>query len=327
MPPRLDHHSEPVLDFAKKEFTTLADDLTVGAALELVRQKGVSEQIIYFYVVNRDGQLTGVLPTRRLLTAPLDQRLAGIAISRVVTVPQTATMIEACELFLMYKFLAFPVVDEQRRILGVVDVSLFTEEVLDLSEKERMNDVFQTIGFRVAQVQAASPVRAFRHRFPWLLATLSGGVICAFLAGAYETTLAESIVLAFFLALVLGMGESVSVQSLTVTVQALHGQPLTWRWFAGAARKELLTAAMLGGASGLMVGLIVWLWRGTGLAAVVIGATLLLAVCTACLIGLAIPSLVHHFKLDPKIAAGPVALALADVCTLLFYFNLARWLL
>jgi magnesium transporter len=44
-------------------------------------------------------------------------------------------------------------------------------------------------------------------------------------------------------------------------------------------------------------------------------------------LGLTVPSLLHALKLDPKIAAGPVTLALADVCTILFYFLLALALL
>jgi cation transporter-like permease len=35
----------------------------------------------------------------------------------------------------------------------------------------------------------------------------------------------------------------------------------------------------------------------------------------------------HALKLDPKIAAGPVTLALADVCSIVFYFVLAAVLL
>jgi magnesium transporter len=321
------HLDQPVLSLARKDFTRLPGEATVGAALDQIREKGIGEKIIYFYVIDADERLIGVLPTRRLLTGKLDQRISDLMISRVVAIPQTATVMDACELFLIHKYLAFPVIDEQRRLVGVVDVSLFTEEVLDISEKERMDDVFQTIGFHVAQVQSASPVTSFRHRFPWLLATIGSGTACALLAGLYETTLAQSLVIAFFMALVLGLGESVSVQSLTVTVQALHAQPITLNWFLRAARKELATAAMLGAASGLIVALIVWFWRHDAKAAVVVGFSLLLAICMACLIGLSVPSLLHRLKLDPKIAAGPIALALADIATLLFYFNLARWLL
>jgi magnesium transporter len=184
--------------------------------------------------------------------------------------------------------------------------------------------VFQTIGFRVAEVQQASVFKAFQLRFPWLLATVASGTVCAFLAGAYEATLAQSIVLAFFLTLVLGLGESVSAQSLTVSVQALHSvQPdLAWIW--RALRKEFPTALMLGCACGLLVGVIVWLWRGAPVAALVVGGSIVLAMLTASLVGLLIPALLHRFKWDPKIASGPLVLALADVCTLLYYFNIAR---
>ncbi|MCR1827894.1 hypothetical protein [Ectopseudomonas oleovorans] len=57
---------------------------------------------------------------------------------------------------------------------------------------------------------------------PWLLATIASGTLCALLASLYELTLAKSIVLAFFLTLVLGLGESVSMQSMSVTIQALR---------------------------------------------------------------------------------------------------------
>ena len=327
MEKRVEHFDQPVLAYAHKNFTALPQDYDVGAALEWIRHQNLAERIIYFYVINDEQQLVGVLPTRRLLAATPDRKISEVMIKRVVSIPQNATVLDACEQFLLYKFLAFPVIDDQCHILGVVDVGLFTEEVLDVSESERISDVFQTIGFRVAEVQRASPWNSFRIRFPWLLATMSGGLVCAFLSGAYETTLARTIVLAFFLALVLGLGESVSVQSLTLTLQALHGQTITWNWFMRIARKELATAAMLGGASGLLVGLVVYVWRGTGMAAVVIGVSLLFAITSACLIGLIVPSVLHRFRLDPRIAAGPVALAIADVVTLLFYFNIARWVL
>ena len=61
--------------------------------------------------------------------------------------------------------------------------------------------------------------------------------------------------------------------------------------------------------------------------AVVIGASVTFCLLTACLAGLSVPALLHALKLDPKIAAGPITLAIADIFTLLFYFNLAKCLL
>ncbi len=122
----------------------------------------------------------------------------------------------------------------------------------------------------------------------------------------------------------LGLGESVSAQSVTVTVQAIHGLKLTWEWFWRAFRRELGTAALLGGACGAAVLAVVWVWRGSVTPALVIGGTVCASVVTASLLGLGIPALLHGLKLDPKIAAGPITLAVADIFTLLFYFNLAR---
>lgn len=318
---------QPVLTLARRDFVTLRRGITVARALQQVRENGAGETIIYFYVVDEDDRLAGVLPTRRLLTAPLEQPLSQIMVPRVVSIPQTATVLEACEAFVLYKFLAFPVVDDQRRIVGVVDVGVFTEEVLDFAEREQTDAAFESIGVRIEQLRQASAWRAFRFRIPWLLATISSGMICALLTGAFEATLAESIVLAFFLTLVLGLGESVATQSLTVAVQTLRNTKPTLHWFFGAIRRELATGGLLALTCGLTVALLAWLWRGAALPAVVIGGGIALSITAASVIGLSVPALLHALKLDPKIAAGPVSLALADILTLLFYFTLAVMIL
>jgi magnesium transporter len=320
-----DRLQAPVLSVARRNVTTLGQELTAHEALERIRGSELAEKIVYFYVVDAEGRLAGVVPTRRLLTARLEQRLREIMVPRVVAIPQTATLLEACEAFVMHKFLAFPVVDEERRIVGVVDVSFFTDEVFDIAG--RQEEVFEALGFHVAQVREASPLRAFRFRFPWLLTTIGSGTICALLAAAFELTLAKSLILAFFLTLVLGLAESVSIQSMTLTIQALRALDPTRAWYLRALRREAGTALLLGGGCGTVVGLIVWLWRGNAVAGLSIGASLLLALCSACVFGLSIPAALHALKLDPKIAAGPVTLACTDICTLVFYFGMAAYLL
>jgi len=321
-----DHLSEPVGSLAVRDFTALDQDLTVTGALAQIRRQGAAQQIIYFYVVDAAQRLVGVLPTRRLLLAAPDARLGDIMISRVVTIPDTATVLEACEMFLMHRFLAFPVVTPDHRLAGVINVGMFsqfTEEAIGLNEREHVGEIFERIGFRVAEVQGASALKAYRLRMPWLLATLGGGIGCALLAGAFETTLAAKIILAFFLTLVLGLGESVTAQSVTVTVEALRGRAPSRHWFLRALRKETLSALLLGATCGLVVAGVAWVWRAQLLPALVIGGSIAASMVVASLIGLAVPAALHRFHLDPKIAAGPVSLALADLCTLSVYLNLA----
>lgn len=322
--------NQPIGGLASHDFTALNQQLTVAEALAQIRERGVAQQIIYFYVVDSEYRLVGVLPTRRLLVAPPDARLDGLMVPRVVAIPDTATVLEACEMFLMHKFLAFPVVNAERKLVGVVNVGMFTEvteRVYDVSEKEHLDDAFQQIGFRVSEVKTASPFKAFRLRLPWLMATLGAGLSCALLSGLYEKTLAASLILAFFLALVLGLSESVSAQSVTVTVEALHGRRADRKWLAQAVRKEFATALMLGGTCGTIVCLVSWFWRNNIVASLVIGGSIAVSMIAACLIGLGVPAVLHRFKLDPRIAAGPVSLALADIFTLLVYLNLATFVL
>ncbi len=326
---------EPIAAHARQDLPLLRANMSVQEALETIRREGVGERVIYFYAVDEERRLAGVLPTRRLLTAALETRLEEIMIRRVVALPATATVMEACEFFVLYKFFAFPVVDAERRVLGVVDVSLFRQELLEAGEREESlpsakppgDEFFEALGFRLSEIRGASPLRIFRYRFPWLMATVVSGTICALLSGAFATTLSGSLIVAFFLTMVLGLNESVSMQSMTVTIQALRSATVSRRWFLETFRREAATAVLLGAACGGVVSAIVWIWRKDLLGAGVIGGSIALSLVTACLFGLSVPSLLHWLKLDPKIAAGPVTLAFTDFFALLFYFGTASLVL
>jgi magnesium transporter len=327
MAPGITDSNQPVTTVARKDFVVLRQDLTVQEALHTIRHSNLGERIVYFYIVDAQEHLVGVVPTRRLLTADLHRRLSDIMVPRVITILHTATILEASEFFVRHRFLAVPVVDEQQHLVGIVDVSTLTGEVFDSAERQKADEVFATIGLRLSQLRDASAVKVFRYRFPWLVATIGSGLCCAVLASIFETTLAQSIVLAFFLTLVLGLGESVSSQSMTVTLQALRASRPKLDWYLRTLRRELSTALLLGLACGGAVALITLLWRQEPAPALVIGATILLSLCSACLMGLSVPTLLHALRLDPKIAAGPVTLALADVFTLLSYLVLASLIL
>src|SRR5205809_3555763 len=324
-----------VVEHARKDFPLLDADMTVSEALERIQREGVGERVIYFYAVDEQKRLVGVVPTRRLLTASLEMPLGEIMAPRVVAIPANATVLDACEFFVLYKFLAFPVVDEQRHVIGVIDANLFAEEILEAGESEDRHrraapvspEFFEALGFHIEQIRGASSWRSFRFRFPWLLVTVTGGTLSAILAGYFEATLAHSLVITFFLTMVLGLNESVSMQSMSVTIHALRSVSVTWQWLATAFRREVTTAFLLGVACGSVVGAVVWIWRNDLPGAFVIGGSIALSLVTACAFGLGVPSVLHRWKLDPNVAAGPVTLALADFFALVIYFTSARLVL
>src|SRR5260370_18059395 len=117
------------------------------------------------------------------------------------------------------------------------------------------------------------------------------------------------------------------MQSMNVTIDAFRLVSVNWDWLGPAFRRELATSVLLGVSCGFVVCVIAWLWRDDLRAAIVIGGSIAFSLLTACAFGLAVPSLLHRLKLDPKIAAGPVTLVLADFIALGIYFTSASLVL
>lgn len=319
----IDHLHLPVLDFARHDFPKLDSEWTVGEALEDIRKHDIGERLIYFYLVDGEGRLVGIVPTRKLLASELSTPLKSLMHADVISLPTDATVEDACKLFTTHKFLAFPIVDGEKHLFGVVDIGFFRDEQLSFAEKQEIEDAFQLIGFGLSEISNKSALATFRYRFPWLLVTTVCGTICAIVSGYYENILQKMIVLAFFLTLVGGLAESVSMQSMTIVIQRLHVANPTWPTYFRWLRSESVSSLYLGAASGALVGLIVYIWKSDFIAAMVIGGSILLSIICACFLGLTIPTLLHAIHEDSKIAAGPVTLALADLSTIFIYLSAA----
>ena len=277
----------------------------------------------------------GVLPTRRLLTAPLETALRDIMVRRVVAIPakrngpRRVRILRALQIFrIPGRGRTTPRGWSGRREL-VRRGNFGSESCRTRSRSSPTVPVgttfFEALGFRLEQIRGASPWRVFRFRFPWLLVTVTAGTVCAILAGVFEATLAGSLVIAFFLTMVLGINrkrQHANDERYDSCVTLGQRDSGLVRICAPARTGN---GALLGVSCGFVVCVIVWLWRHDLRAATVIGGSIAISLVTACAFGLAVPSLLHRLKLDPKIAAGPVTLVLADFIALAIYFTARGW--
>lgn len=318
--------NDPVVRHMKTAAPLLLVDQTVQAALAAVRAAPDVGRVVYFYVVDEARTLKGVVATRRLLLSSPENTIAEVMSAKIVTIPSTATVLEACEFFTLHKLLAFPVVDAEGKILGAVDVDLYTDEIQEIDRRQDSEDLFQLIGVHLTDAAKGDSRLQFLGRFPWLLCNVGGGMLSALIADAYQdvSTLA---VVAPFIALVTALSESVSIQSVSLALQALHAQPPNWDRFARMIRMELYVGLLLGGACGLTVAIIAGVWKGSFTLAASLFLGIVGGVVMSAGVGLSMPYMLRLFRRDPQLASGPIALALADVVTLLCYFNLGRWLL
>lgn len=318
--------NDPVTTHMSEFTPLLREGHTVGDSLEAIRNLDHSGRAIYFYVVDEENRLKGVVSTRRLLFTQPQTKIADVLSDKVVAVSSKATVFEACEFFTLHKLLAFPVIDGDRKVVGVIDIDLYTDEIRELDRRQDSDDLFQLIGVHVSEAVEANARAAFLGRFPWLLCNVAGGMLSAFIADAYQdvSTLA---VVAPFISLVTALAESVSIQSVSLAIQALHTRPSGWSTFGSKVVRELVVGLLLGIASGLTVGIVAWIWKRSILVALSLFLGIAGGVAASAVIGLSMPFVLKLLKRDPQLASGPIALTLSDIVVLFCYFNLGKILL
>jgi magnesium transporter len=165
----------------------------------------------------------------------------------------------------------------------------------------------------------------FSARFPWLVCNVLGGLVAAFLLGLFEYELEEFVVLALFIPVVLALAESVAIQSVSISLQSMHDDGLTWKKLVAKLYREVFTGVILGIATALLVVVYSYLlYRELRLVgALLIGISG--GVTCAAAAGQGVPSFLKILKMNPQVAAGPIALVCADMAALLFYLLSARF--
>jgi magnesium transporter len=316
--------SRPVRDFAIPVETTLQAGQSVQEAVESLRTRQIEHKIVYFYVVDDQHRLAGVVSTRRLLLASPADRIAAIMDSPALSVSADMTLEEAMEMFAMHRLLAFPVVEGDGKLIGHIDIDLYADEAVDVSENQRSAELFQIIGVSTAGMKLSSPLKGFYLRMPWLMCNIAGGLACAAIAAYFHALLADVLILAMFIPLVLTLSEAISMQSMTLSLQQLRSRRAAWGNLWKCASLELKTTFLVGICAGAIAS-IAAAWWGQSQPAAIIGVCIAASMMAAATIGAVIPMLLHMMHLDPRVAAGPVVLMIGDVITTALYLTLAAW--
>ncbi|MFL5264487.1 MAG: magnesium transporter [Anaeromyxobacteraceae bacterium] len=308
-----------VRDLASTDYYAIPRADTVEQAVDAIRA-APDKAVFYCYAVDEGGRLAGVIPVRKLLTATRGTRIEDIMAGNVIALPAEGDRALMEDFFATYRFLAFPVVDADRRLLGVVQADAFSDQLMGEFEGRVRHDWLRSLGVSEEEGHA-SALGIVRLRLPWLLVTVASGLLSAFVTGAFHATLERIVALAFFVPVVLLVSESVGMQTSAVTVSSLSEDvpPLLRRLLA----REVQAAALLGLACGLLVGTVGVLWLRDVRFATVLGATMTLTVSTASALAVGIPGLFRRIGVDPALAAAPLTLALTDNLTLLAYLAIA----
>jgi magnesium transporter len=280
----------------------------------------------YFYIVDSEGYLEGLITLTDLLYNPPHTQLREILDLDVLKVYDDEPLEKGLRLLSLHQLLILPVVNRENRLSGVLEVIPHTNGRFHppkkIHYKYLKEDLFQFIGFSIEHRKWHSPWTEYRLRMPWLLCNLVGGLICAAISQFFELALERYVILAFFIPLVLTLSESVSIQSMTLSLRFLHLRRIHWKRIWQRSYVETKSSLMLGLTSALLVTCFYFAWSTQIGPIIGIGSSVVLAMMISALFGALFPIFLHTLHLDPKVAAGPVVLMVADIITILIYLTI-----
>ncbi|HMQ14640.1 MAG TPA: magnesium transporter [Phycisphaerae bacterium] len=311
------------------EVTALDADLTVDDAIAALRRMAdASEQVYYSYVVDAEGRLVGVLSLRDVLLARRDQKLREIMIQRVVSVPHTLDREEVARTLTKYGYLALPVVDEAKRLLGIVTV----DDVLDVITDEATEDMQRMVGAGGDERIDSAVSLVLRRRLYWLMINLGTGFLAAAVVGGFEQTLAKVTALAVLMPIVAGQAGNTGLQSMAVMIRAISTGETRNRSVMSVMLREVSIGLAAGAAVGLvcMLATLIWnrmQWNDTPLVAVVIGVAMVACMTMATVSGALVPIVMKRLGFDPAQSSSIILTTITDVSGFGIFLGLGTWLL
>lgn len=315
------------------EFVSVPESHTVEEALLAVRsmaRAGRREAMNTVYALNSDGLLTGVLSLRELLAAPEGAKVSDIAWTEIVSVLPTADREDVVQRTSDYDLTAVPVVDERRRLLGVVTV----DDVIDVIQEEQTEDVQKFGGLEALEdpYLQSSFFALLGKRYPWLLVLFVGQMFTAAAMGYFEGEIAAATVLSLFIPLIISSGGNSGSQATSLIIRAMALNEIGARDWLRVMGKE----ALLGLSLGLLLGgvgvirVLLWQWMGIHdvgeyytLLAATVGATVVGVVLFGTLTGAMLPFILRRLGFDPASASAPLVATLVDVTGVVLYFSIA----
>jgi magnesium transporter len=320
------HLAHSTENYVRNSKHILELDQTIAEAICEVRESHSHTDKPYYYVLDEKGHLIGIISIRSLLTGEPDSPLKDIVNTKVHTIQSRQSMYEALAIMQKYHLLSIPVI-KKGIFTGVIEIQEYFEEKIEMSSKVKRLQIFQMLGILVEEGPNKSLWRKYMHRMPWVFCNMLGGILCAVISDFYEVLLINVIILAMFIPLVLSLSESISMQAMTLSIYLMTHKKHSWKKIFLYTFMETRLFFLIALTASVSVGALSLLWRqGLG-PAIVIFISIFSSIIITAIIGAFVPIALYRWRLDPKVASGPIVLMFADVITTLIYLSIGFGLL
>ena len=305
-------------------FIALDEKMTAQEAIDSLRAADDTDgTILHLYVIDDMRRLRGVVPIRRLVSAPPDSPCGELAIDVPPCVQPEADQEEVARLVARYDLLAIPVTDIDGVMLGVITV----DDVIDVITAEATEDMYHLAGLSEEDRVFTSAGLAIRKRLPWMILNLGAVFALAALIGLFRATIEQFVVLAFFLPVVAGMGGNGGIQTLTVITRGIALGEIEFSTGLRAMLKEFWVGTVIGIVTGVLSAGLAYLWHGNPLLGVVLFTAMIVTLAVASLLGAAVPLALKALRQDPALGAGVIVTTLTDAVAFVVFLGTATLLL
>jgi magnesium transporter len=303
----------------QRELVAAPEFWTVGQTIDYLRAKpDLPDEFYDIYIVNPRFEPVGSIPLSRVLRSRRGVLLTELTLKELHLIPVDMDQEEVGFLFRQYGLVSAPVVDANRRLLGVITV----DDVVHVIEEEAEEDLLGLGGVPEADI-FAPPYQTSMRRVPWLLVNLGTATLAALVIAQFETEIAQLVVLAVLMPIVASLGGNAAIQALAVTVRAIAMRQLTSANAFRVLGKELVVGS-LNGLMLLVAGLLLALaWFGEIGLGLVFGAGIVLNIVVGALAGVTVPLLLERLGFDPAVSSSVFVTTITDVFGFFAFLGLA----
>ena len=317
------------------EYVSLRPDMTVEESILRIRRQGVDKETIYTcYVLSKDRTLLGIVTVKDLLLAESDDtEIQEIMTENVISVTTQDDQEEVAKMFYKYNFLALPVVDTEKRMVGIVTF----DDAMDVMEEEATEDMEIMAAMTPSEKSylKSSPFDLYKHRIPWLMLLMVSATFTGMIISSFESALALLPALTAFIPMLMDTGGNCGSQSSVTVIRALSLDELELSDVLTVLWKEVRTAVLCGVSLAAVCFLKVLLVDRLLMGNTSISLSVDLVICLALavtvvmakMVGCTLPLLAKRLGFDPAVMASPFITTIVDALSLLVYFLFAKTIL
>ena len=309
------------------EYVRLRKDMTASEAISRIKKTDRDKETIYtLYITNDARKLEGVLSLRELFFADPAERIKDIMIADPVKVYTGDDQEEAALLLQKFDLLSIPVVDKENRLVGIITV----DDVIDIISREITEDFSKMAAITPIHkpYNKMSILDIVKARSPWLLILMVSATFTHMIIESYENALLIVPILYAAIPMLMDTAGNAGTQSSTTIVRAMSLSEVKLKNIFGIIWKEIRVAVICGIILAVVnYGRMVLFTSADPSVAMVVSLTLIMTVFVAKAIGSALPMLAEKIRLDPAVMSATVVTSIADILSLIVYFNIAKILL